>query len=106
MTGATSDLLNATVEMILDAFSLQIEDGPSNSECASTNNNTFGCNDVGAASCSLYPWIQTYNATIENGDLKEQVVSAWIESGMNGDTLTGTWNAASVACLPKTEKVL
>jgi len=70
---------------------------PNASECAFSRNESFGCKGIGAASCSLFPCVQTYYATIENGNLTEQLVSNWTQFGMNPSSLT--YNAANVACM-------
>lgn len=69
---------------------------PKSSDCASSKNESFGCEGVGAASCSLLPCVRTYRATIENGNLTEQVISKWTQFGTG---YSSTHSAANIACM-------
>jgi len=48
---------------------------PNASECAFSRNESFGCKSVSAVSCSPFPCVQAYYATVENGNPTEQLVS-------------------------------
>jgi hypothetical protein len=79
VTGVTSNSLSpGPIEMIFDdTIQFLVRDVASDSECATTKNNSFGCNGVGAASHSLHLCIQTCTAAIENGNLTERLISSW-----------------------------
>ncbi|KAE9370138.1 hypothetical protein N431DRAFT_442007 [Stipitochalara longipes BDJ] len=83
------------IEMIFRMVEYETGIAPTTSECPSSNKETFGCNGIGAASCSMFPCVRTYSASIENGNLTEQVVSNWSDLGQS----TTTYNAANVACM-------
>lgn len=68
---------------------------PNASECAATKSQTFSCNGVGAASCSLQPCVKTYKGVVTGGSLTEHLVSTWTDLG-GGQTAI---NAVNVGCL-------
>ena len=73
---------------------------PSDAQCSQSKNQTFGCNNVGAASCSLFPCVRTYEATVNGGNLTENLVSTSAEFGSGQDTLT----MVDVDCLSAGDK--
>ena len=42
---------------------------------ADASNNTWRCRGYGAATCQVYPCVRSYNVSVENGAVKETVVS-------------------------------
>jgi hypothetical protein len=80
-----------------------VQNWPSVSECEATQNNTFCCNAIGAASCSLFPCVQTYSAAIVNGNLTEKLVSNWTNFNSAGDE-GPTYSVANVPCMSASDR--
>ena len=72
---ATGTGLGGTIEMIMNPW---VVDGATMTACPAPNN-VFGCNGIGAATCSLFPCIKTYTGSIENGYLTEVSTSNWTQ---------------------------
>ncbi|KAI0380864.1 hypothetical protein F5Y04DRAFT_271275 [Hypomontagnella monticulosa] len=64
----------------------------------STSTNLWRCRGYGAANCTIYPCVQTYNATVEAGRLTERLVSQsevrdWGYGSMEGEKSWEHYNA-------------
>lgn len=68
-------------------------------------NATWSCRDSGAASCTLYPCIRSYSATVNESKLQETIISTSAEFAY--DTKNMASNTVNVACLsPETRQGL
>ena len=68
-------------------------------------NATWSCIGSGAASCSLYPCIRSYTATVNESKLQETLISTSAEFAWDGSKMSS--NSVNVACLtPETRQNL
>jgi hypothetical protein len=61
----------------------------------------WGCGGAGAAQCSIFPCVRTYNATVENGKLMENLVGTSSNFGLSSDI--SNFATVSVDCLSPQE---
>ncbi|CAK1366702.1 unnamed protein product [Cercospora beticola] len=86
--------------------------GKAPEECTdTTNDNTWRCQGYGAAKCSISPCLRTYNSTVINGRLHEQLVGLETEALKSSD---GRWfdehayvqAALNLSCINEDDRVL
>ncbi|KAI1339096.1 hypothetical protein F5Y15DRAFT_93766 [Xylariaceae sp. FL0016] len=73
-----------------------------NAPGACDHNNTWTCKNYGAATCNLYPCVQTYSADIHTGVLSENIVSedtVWSYTSTNS-----MGSVVDIQCLNNAEK--